>query len=124
MATFILVGAMTVIGVLLMLARLNIKRFLGYPNTVDILFTLLMLWMFAGTFSGMVAAGFASLFMSIILWVLRSTLGAERMAIRKGKLWFIPVPVVYWRTISATECQPHWLARMTKWFFSRERTVA
>ena len=82
MATFILVGAMTVIGVLLMLARLNIKRFLGYPNTVDILFTLLMLWMFAGTFSGMVAAGFASLFMSIILWVLRSTLGAERLAVR------------------------------------------
>lgn len=110
MLTLMCVALMTVLGVLIMMGRLNLKRFLGYPNLVDILFTVLMLVMFEGTFSGMFVAAVASLFMSLMLWVLRSSIGAERLSIRRGKFG---VPVgLYWRTIKASECQPHWISRM------------
>ena len=126
MSTFLIVGGMMVIGVLIMMGRLNLRRFLGYPNLVDISFTLLMLWVFAGTFSGMVAGGFASLFMSVVLWVLRGTIGAERLAVRKGvkrvRFFNVAYPTLYWRTIKASECQPHWLVKLTANIF-KARTI-
>lgn len=109
MGTFIIVAAMCVIGILIMMGRLNLKRFLGYPNLVDISCTVLFLIVFAGTFSGMVVAGFASLFMSVMLWVLRSSLGAERLSIKRGRFY---MPVLYWRVIPASECRPHWMATL------------
>ena len=53
MFTFVLVAGMVVLGTLIMMGRLNLKRFLGYPNLVDVLFTILMLYLFHDTFSGM-----------------------------------------------------------------------
>lgn len=108
MGTFFMVALVTVLGTLLMMGRLNLKRFLGYPNLVDISFTVLMFVLFHDTFSGMVVGGLTSLFMSVMLWVLRSSIGAERLAVKRGK-WFMPV--LYWRVIKPTECQPHWMSR-------------
>ena len=104
-----LVAIMAVLGLLIMMGRLNLKRFLGYPNTVDISASLLFLWMFEGTFSGMVVAGFASLVLSLILWILRASVGAERLRIRRiGWVRF----KLYWHHIPASACQPHWIAKM------------
>lgn len=108
MGTFVLVAVVTVLGTLLMMGRLNLKRFLGYPNLVDVSFTILMVMLFHSTFSGMVVGGLTSLFMSVCLWVLRSSIGAERLAVKRGRFY---MPVLYWRVISASECQPHWLAK-------------
>lgn len=118
MIALVLVAFMAVLGLLIMMGRLNLKRFLGYPNLVDIACTVFFLIIFAGTFSGMVVAGFASLFMSLMLWVLRATVGAERLEVRweQRKRGFIPysVLVFHWTTIRPDQCQPHWLARMWK----------
>lgn len=106
MGTFIIVAAMCVIGIIVMMGRLNLRRFLGYPNIVDISCTLIFLFLFAGTFSGMVVAGFASLFMSVLLGGMRSFMGAERLCIRRGRY---NMPVLYWRVYKPSECRPHWL---------------
>lgn len=116
MIALVLVAFMAVLGLLIMMGRLNLRRFLGYPNVVDITCTIVFVILFAGTFSGMVVAGFASLFMSLMLWVLRSTIGAERLAVRyeQRKRGFMryTVPVWYWQVIKPSECQPHWLSKL------------
>ena len=106
---FMLIALMTVIGLLIMMARLHLRRFLGYPNAVDIGATIVFAMLFHGTFAGMVVVGFASLLLSLSLWALRSTVGAERLAVKRGRFGR---PVFYWRVIPASECQPHWLARI------------
>ncbi|AUZ94754.1 hypothetical protein HOR97_gp49 [Agrobacterium phage Atu_ph03] len=106
---FILIALMTVIGLLIMMARLHLKRFLGYPNAVDIGATIVFTMLFHGTFAGMVVVGFASLMLSLSLWALRSSIGCERLAVRYGRMGR---PIVYWKTIPASECAPHWLARI------------
>lgn len=106
---FILIALMTVIGLIIMMARLHLKRFLGYPNAVDIGATVVFTMLFHGTFAGMVVVGFASLFLSLTLWALRSSIGAERLAVKRGRFGR---PIVYWKTIPASECAPHWLARI------------
>ena len=78
LAVIVLVGVMMCASVLVMLYRLGIRKFLGYPNTFDVCFGILMVMEFHGTYTGMVAAGVASLTMSCILVLLRSTMGAER----------------------------------------------
>lgn len=102
---FILIALMTVIGLIIMMARLHLRRFLGYPNAVDIGATIVFTMLFHGTFAGMVVVGFASLMLSLSLWALRSSIGAQRVAFTKyGK--------PYWQDIPASECAPHWLARI------------
>lgn len=107
MGVYFIVAAVTVIGIIVIMGRLNLKRFLGYPNVVDISCTILFLYIFAGTLGGMIVAAFASLFMSGMLWALRSSIGAERLSVKRGRFF---MPVLYWRVIPARECQPHWLA--------------
>lgn len=106
---FGLIALMTVIGLLIMMARLHLRRFLGYPNAVDIGATIVFAMLFHGTFAGMVVVGFASLMLSLSLWALRSSIGAERLAVRYNRFG---VPQFYWRVIPASECAPHWLARI------------
>lgn len=110
MGTFFMVALVTVLGALLMMGRLNLKRFLGYPNTVDVAFTVLMFMLFHDTFSGMVVGGLTSLFMSVMLWVLRSSIGAEVLTVKRGK-WNMPVGL-YWKQISPKECRPHWISKV------------
>lgn len=111
MLSFAVVAIVTVIGILIMMNRIGLRKFLGYANTVDLLMTIVFLVMFAGTFSGMVVAGIASLLMSVMLGILRSMVGAERLSIRR--VGFIRFQI-YWKFIPASECRPHWLANMFK----------
>lgn len=71
-------GLAVVVMLLLVMARMNIRRWLGYANFVDILFTVGLIVLFHGTFSGVVAAAFAGIWMSISLQVLRKIVGIER----------------------------------------------
>lgn len=124
MGMFLVVAIMAVIGIIIMMARLNMRRFLGYPNTVDIVCTIIFVILFEGSFGGMVVAGFASLFMSIMLWVLRSSMGCERLSITwKPVLTFrgltLCLPKVFWLVIPASACQPHWLAKLTMQMLSK-----
>jgi len=114
MIGLVLVAFMAVLGLLIMMGRLNLRRFLGYPNIVDITCTIIFAILFAGTFSGMVVAGFASLFLSLMLWVLRASIGAERLALYWGDNHERRIPRIYWKRIDPKDCQPHWLASMFK----------
>lgn len=113
MTTYIVAGLMIVITTLILLSRINLRRFLGYPNTVDITFTLMMLWMFHETFSGIVAGAFAGVFMSVLLGVLRGVMGAERLEWKvRRSFWFVKLPYLTWVEIPASQCRPHFIVRL------------
>lgn len=73
---------------LFMFARINLVRFLGYAAVVDVVFSVALLYLFANTFSGIVASALAGMFMTIALSVLRRTLGYE--TIRWHKWYKLP----------------------------------
>lgn len=68
---------------LLMFARINLLRFLGYASAVDVVFSVAMLAMFASTFSGVVASALAGLFMTASLSFLRKVVGYEKLSWNK-----------------------------------------
>ena len=54
-----LVALMAVMSAVVLMARISLKRFLGYPNAIDVTFSTFFVLTFHGTFAGMVVAGFA-----------------------------------------------------------------
>lgn len=94
MLTMMLAGAITVAALIVTMARINLKRCLGYSTAIDLTFTALMLYMFHGTFSGIVAAASAGLFMSLALTVLVKILGYERA--RVIRFHWMKMPDVEW----------------------------
>ncbi len=79
MLAMLTAGMILTLAMLLTLARLDIRKFLGYAAIVDVLFTALMLEMFAGTFMGVVAGAFAGLCMTGMLYVLKYTMGCKKI---------------------------------------------
>lgn len=88
-------GIITVLAALLALARLNLRRWLGYSTGVDIAFTLLMIVLLHGTFSGMMVAAFSGIIMSLSLYALRKSLGCERLRFKR-KPWYKGFTGLYW----------------------------
>lgn len=95
MDAFIVSGFMIVLTMLIMMARSNIRRWLGYANFVDIGFTVIMMYLFHGTFAGIVSASFAGVFMGAMLWVLKGTLGYERLTLVRTK-WYRGCVTLKW----------------------------
>ncbi len=79
MSGFLTVGFVTVISALLTMARLDIYKWLGYSNFVDVIFAILVIILLEGSFPGMVSAAFAGIVMSTLLWCLRNTLGYKKL---------------------------------------------
>ncbi|QXP44090.1 hypothetical protein [Stappia phage SI01] len=87
--------AMT-LTVLFIFARLHLLRFLGYATVADVVFSVSLFYVFAGTFSGIVASALSGLFMTGALSFLRRVLGYERLVwVRWYKLprWKYSAPV-------------------------------
>lgn len=72
-------GVCIVLTIFSMMARTNLRRWLGYNNFVDVTFTILMVLMFHGTFSGLISASIAGVVMSASLYVSKALLGYERL---------------------------------------------
>lgn len=102
MLSLFVAGLATVGMVLFTLARLNMRRWLGYANLVELLFTIIMVYMLHKTFSGIIAASFAGIVMSVTLQVLRKTMGVERIRIRRVR-WYKGGIRFYWQYIPASE---------------------
>ncbi len=83
MSGLIIAAFVLVVALLVTMARFGLRKFLGYSAVVDILFTVLMFALFAGTYSGIVASAFAGLFMTMMLCGLKYAVGYERLE-RKG----------------------------------------
>lgn len=92
LASFVMV--LTMFG---LMARFGLRKFLGYSAVVDIAFTVLMFAMFSGTFSGIVAGAFAGLFMTGLLYVLKASVGYERLERVGWKIKWVAHPPV-WNT--------------------------
>jgi len=73
---------MMVICIIFLLARLNLRRWLGYTVLLDIIVTVAMLGLFAGTFSGVVAGAITGVLFSIALEFMKRVLGYERLSLR------------------------------------------
>lgn len=77
------VGVVTAIAVIVVMAKLNIRRFLWCEAVVDVAFTIALMIMFAGTLGGMIAAVVGGLVLSIALWLLKKQMGYERLVFRR-----------------------------------------
>lgn len=86
MTGMIVAGLVLVCTMFVVMARINLRVFLGYSTVVDICFTILMFYMFADTFSGIVAASFAGLFMAGGLTGARKLLGYKRLKLMRTGL--------------------------------------
>jgi len=71
-------GIITVLAVLLIAMKFNrdtLKKLLGYDIAIDILVTLGLTWLLAGTYSGMMAALVGGVIFSITLYLVKRSIG-------------------------------------------------
>ena len=71
MLAMILMGALSALAILLVMFRLGIKRFLRWPALTDVLVSVLLAWVFAGTLGGMIAAITGGLIFSVLLFIIQ-----------------------------------------------------
>ena len=89
---YLLAGFISACAILFLLAKIGMKRVLNYDIIVDVVSTLALIFMFAGTFAGMMAAILGGAIISIVLFILKKTIGYEK-PIRKGfKVRWVNVP--------------------------------
>ena len=95
LAAMIEAGLVTALGIMFILFRLNIRRIAGYALIVDITLTLGLVWIFQGTYAGMMTGLFAGCVISVMLTMIKRSVGYDRMAfIRvKGELF----PRLIWK---------------------------
>lgn len=73
-----LTGIIAATGMLFLLFKFGIKRVIHYDIFFDILITGFLLWSFAGTYSGMMAAMFGGMLVSIVLYGMKRTMRHEK----------------------------------------------
>lgn len=85
----IFIGILSALVVLIAMARMDIRKFMGYPATMDILVTVLLIAMLHGSYVGMVAAVIGGLVFSALITVIRKTYGYKRLHRVKMKLVWV-----------------------------------
>ena len=72
-------GIASALGILVILLQFDFRKVLGYSLIIDVTATGGLAWIFAGTFSGMMAAIFGGLTLSLILAVSKKLLGYKTL---------------------------------------------
>lgn len=87
-------GLISALGLFIVLFRFNIRRICGYATLVDIVATAAFVFMFIGTYAGMMTGLFAGVLVSLTLNALRKLYGYDRARLirRSGSL----LPSVVW----------------------------
>lgn len=80
-------GVVMVLAIFVTLARvMDVRVVLGYATEIDVLFSVLLLVMFSGTYMGLLSAAFAGLTLAVCLSVGRYTVGYTRFKlVRYGR---------------------------------------
>lgn len=78
MIDYLIISVFTALAVYVVLLKIGIRKVLAYEVTVDIIVTVALLVLFSGTLTGIVAATFAGLLFSIIMYVSKLILGYEK----------------------------------------------
>lgn len=86
MLTGLFMGVLSAVALIIIMARIDIKKFMGYPVIVDIAGSILFAFIFAGTLTGMMVAVVAALTLSAVIWVVRLVMGFERFSFKR-KQW-------------------------------------
>lgn len=90
-------GLITAAGIIWLLCRMNLKRVAGYALLWDVGLTVLLTFLFIGTYAGMVTGMLAAVIISVFLTSVKKTIGAERLKlIRKADE---AIPRVRWKRI-------------------------
>lgn len=91
-------GMIAAATVLWLLHYVGIRRVFGYNAIVDFVVTAGFIWMFAGSYAGMMTGVIAGLMVSITLKIGRAMFGYEKatFARRKGRI----IPSFIWRRYS------------------------
>jgi len=82
----ILAGIVSASAMIFLLLKLDLKKVCGYDFFVDVGFTFLLAWMFAGTYSGMMAAIIGGSIVSIFLFFVKKVNGYSKLTFENRKL--------------------------------------
>ena len=78
------IGIISALGLLLLALKVGGRKVIGMDIVFDIAITITLMIMFAGTFSGMAAAMFGGLFVTILLFIMKKTMVHETLTVEKG----------------------------------------
>ena len=82
-------GTIAGVAMVFLLLKLDIRKVCGYDALIDIGFTSLLMVVFEGTYSGMMAAITGGAIVSVFLFLMKAWKGAERFSLRE--LRWVPV---------------------------------
>ena len=68
---------------LIVMFRFGIRKIAGYATLFDVLVTALLMWLFTGTYAGMMTGVLAGGLISVFLNAVRKTVGVERVKLVK-----------------------------------------
>ena len=81
----LLAGLISATGILFLLFKFGVRRMITFDIPIDIGATALLMFLFACTFGGMMAAMVGGLFISVTLFVMRKTMYREELRFVKTK---------------------------------------
>ena len=79
----IFAGLLSALGLLFLIFKFGIRRVISHDIPIDITVTAFLVWAFAGTYSGMLAAMIGGLVVSITLFVMKKTMVREELKLVK-----------------------------------------
>lgn len=95
----IAMGVLSAMVALIVVARLGIKKFMGYPAFMDVAVTVALAWLLHGSYVGMVAAIIGGLVFSAAITVIRKMYGYTKLERRGFKIVWV-------------EHEPTWTAKI------------
>jgi hypothetical protein len=98
-------GLLSALGLLFLIFKFGIRRVVSYDIPIDVAVTGFLMWAFAGTYSGMMAAMIGGLVVSVVLYVLKRTIVREVLVfetrnVQIAKKLSVPVPTYQWVTVN------------------------
>jgi riboflavin transporter FmnP len=96
----ILAGLLSALGLLFLIFKFGIRRIIAYDIPIDITVTAFLMYAFAGTYSGMIAAMVGGLIISITLFIMKRTM-------RREVLMFVKTPKFPYRAWRWIEVDPN-----------------
>jgi len=91
----IFAGLLSALGLLFLIFTFGVRRIIAYDIPIDITVTAFLMYAFAGTYSGMIAAMVGGLIVSITLYVMKRTMRREELKLVKTSQF----PYRAWRWI-------------------------
>lgn len=98
-------GLLSALGLLFLIFKFGIRRVVSYDIPIDVAVTGFLMWAFAGTYSGMMAAMVGGLIVSVVLYTLKRTIVREVLVFETRDYWVankyrVPVPAYRWVTVN------------------------